>query len=297
MAEGGRGTTRRAVVAGVLGLTGAAFLGGCSVRLERDAPDIPGLKTPDPPPDQPVLLATLADLRRLHTAAEATPGEGARLAAMHQAQADRLAAVVAGLGITAPTTTSPATPVLGSAEVAFAPGARVADIARASTTYVPMLAAVLASRGAAGQSLGQAPVWPAARMPSALAVSLLAAVRPAVYGFEMIAARTPSKERKPVRATLKQLYAARSSLEAAAGAAAPPAQLTYQLPFAITDASSRSRLAQELLTAMVTTAAGQAAGVRGRPADLSGLLDVWSTAIALSWTWGVAPTAFPGLTA
>ncbi|MDF8263291.1 hypothetical protein [Luteipulveratus flavus] len=278
-------------------------LAGCGVRLERDAPGIPGLRTAAPPPDSAALLATLGDVRRLERVAAASAGWGPRLAAVHRAQEDRISDVVAGLGVrpsSSPSSTRAdggAVGDLAGAEMTFATGAAPADLARTTAAHLPMLAAVAATRGAAATLAGHSPTWPNVTMPpAAVCVALLAAVRPAVYGVEVVAAGVRANaERKAMRSLLKGLYADRSRLEAAAGTAAPPPPLSYPLPPTASTPQARRQVVAGLLAPVVTATAAQVIQVRGEAAPLTGLLDLWSGAVARAWSWGVPPTPFPGL--
>ena len=275
-------------------------LGACSLRLESDAPGIPGLRTQEPTPDQKVLLATLVDLRGLEQTALAAGGVGARLAPVHKAQVSRLTDVIAGLGLTPPVAPSasapPASGDLAAAEVRFGAGAGPADLARASATHLPMLASIMTTRGAGALLAGRTPTWPG-ETPLAPAVSsaLLGAVRPAVYGLETISALTPEKQRKPVRTLLRDVTAERSRLEAAAGSTAPAPPLTYRLPGRTDTPAARAQLVTRLLSDVVTATAGQASVVRDRPGELTGLVALWSRSTARAWQWGVTPGPFPGL--
>lgn len=307
--EVARGTTRRAaLIAGTAGVLGLA-LGGCSVRLEDDAPALPGLETRGPAPDQDLLLASWRSLQSLSALAASVPaGDSvwiAPIASAHRAQQDRLAGLIAGLGVTpspgAPTVsaaTGGTAEALRTAEMRLIPGSDLAAVAAGQSDNVPMLTSILAFRAAASTVLGTTPAIAGARTPSGqVAVHLLAAVRPAVYGLEIVAARTPAKQRDQVRDTLKAMYGARSRLEGAAGSAAPPDQLSYQLPVAVTDEASGKQLAQQLLAAVVTASASQASALRGQSAQLGGLIQLWSTAASWGWRWGSPVEPFPGLTA
>ncbi|KNX37526.1 DUF4439 domain-containing protein [Luteipulveratus halotolerans] len=294
---------RRALLSAALGVGAAMTLGACSVRLESDAPGIPGLRTQEPTPDQKVLLATFVDVRGLEQTALTSGGVGARLAPVHKAQLSRLTDVIAGLGLTPPVmpaNAGSAAPTasgdLAAAELRFGAGAGPAGLAQASAAHLPMLASIMATRGAGALLAGSTPTWPGEK-PLAPAVSsaLLAAVRPAVYGLETISALTPEKQRKPVRALLRDVTAERSRLEAAAGTTAPAPPLTYRLPGRTDTPAARAQLVTRLLSDVVTAAAGQVSVARGRPGELTGLVALWSRSTARAWQWGVTPGPFPGL--
>ncbi|HYN29930.1 MAG TPA: hypothetical protein VES95_08685 [Dermatophilaceae bacterium] len=77
---------RRAVLLGVAG-TAALGAGGCGIRLEDDAPDLPLLPARDPIPAEPALLTLTSNTGALAWAARSTPGAlAARLAVVHDEQ-------------------------------------------------------------------------------------------------------------------------------------------------------------------------------------------------------------------
>lgn len=336
--------SRRALVASLSAAAGLS-LTGCGVRLERDAPQVPGLRTQDPPADQDTLLATLGALQRLVRTAESTdqalsPWVGPLLT-MHRSQVSRLVDVMAGLGIDVPSVagsssrppapapsttpsgsgTSPAPPsgaqdtppptttTRSSASTSLAPD--VAALARAEQD-VPasaglgaawsaepanraMLLALGVTRHAAVRVLGARPAMAYGSVPAAPSAAPLAqAIRPAVYGFEVIAARTPTDQRALVTSTLGWLYGARSALDAALE---DPARPSYRLPVQVTDQASARRLAQTLLGSVARAAASQVTPTAAQgQARRDWLVRVWSLAAADGWQWGTPPEPFPGLT-
>ncbi len=286
---------RRALLAGAAGASLLA-LAGCGIRLERDAPHIPGLKTAGPPADQ----AALQGLLDVTTAAQAVAAAdkaawGPRLAAIHGQQVTRLTQVMATQGMTVRSaTTSPVGSGMLPAEQAGV--ARLASIASTTSGNLPMAAAVVVSQAAACRVLGTPARFSGQELPDQqVLLAVLPALRTATYGFEVLAAKTPLKERKDAAAALQTLAAARSEWEAAAGSAAPAEPPGYALPVAPTTPDNRRALARRLLGDVATTAASQVDGVRGRASQLAGLAQVWSDAVGLGWQWGSAPTAFPGL--
>ena len=310
-----RPVTRR----GLLGLAGAsaltAGLSACSIRLESGAPEIPGIPTQGPPADTAALQATVRSRKGLlESLATPTAGLQAQLRSAYQAQLTRLQAVMASAGIPEPTAsgtggssqspgasgTSAATPA------STAPFQTVLDrtvdnttfarIAAVGTAYTPMLASISAVDAAALTASGGSVSWPTTSVPSEVAAALLPAVREAVYGLEVIAAKTALTGRARVTATLHTMYPIRTQLEALAGDAAPPLHSTYVLtPDPSTD-QARTALGQHLLTSVVAACADQAEATKGSANHVAALLRIWATVLAASWTWGVAPVAFPGLT-
>ena len=304
-----RPVTRR----GLLGLAGVgaltAGLSACSIRLESGAPEIPGIPTQGPPADTPAFQATVHS-RELALTALAQPSAGLQTAVKpaYQQQLTRLQAVMASAGMpeATPSATTSATTESQVGFETFVRGELTAStfarIAGVKTSYLPMLASTSALDAAVALSpqgvaaSGPAPAWPTSTVPSAVAVGLLPAVREAVYGLEVIAAKTALTGRARVTGTLHTMYPLRAQLEAVAGDAAPPLHSTYALtPDPSTD-PARTTLGQQLLTAVVAACADQAVATKGSANQVGALLRIWGTVLAASWTWGVAPVAFPGLT-
>ncbi|KYH42864.1 hypothetical protein AZH51_16390 [Branchiibius sp. NY16-3462-2] len=239
--------------------------------------------------------------------AQPTAGLQTQLKPVYEQQLIRVQAVMASAGMPQAT---PSTSVGATAasrvtfetfirgELSASTFARIAGVADA---YLPMLAAcsaldagvALSPQGLAAP--GPAPAWPTATVPSAVAVGLLPAVREAVYGLEVIAAKTALTGRALVTATLQTMYPMRAQLEAVAGEAAPPLQSTYPLDPAPTTDPARTTLGRQLLTAVVAACADQADATKGSADHVGALLNLWGTALATSWKWGVAPVPFPGL--
>ncbi|WP_188060200.1 hypothetical protein [Yimella sp. cx-51] len=97
--------TRRTLLLAALALPAA----GCSVRLERDAPPIPGVPTADPPADAAVLQQTISRLRSLAVALDGAEPLAwtAPLRSLHSDQADVLTRLAASAGITVTQAASP----------------------------------------------------------------------------------------------------------------------------------------------------------------------------------------------
>lgn len=299
-------TPARRAVLGALALGSVGSLAGCSIRLERGAPAIPGIKTQSPPADTAAFSAALAASQGLTAIAmTAAAPWGSRLTTMHREQATRLVRVMASDGIkpaqsTSSSTSAPSagsTAALGMAELAAVNPtalqyARVSDPANTS-----MFCSLLASHVAAASVLGPSPNWHGLLPDLQLALALVPATRRAVYALEVIAAQTPLQERPLVSSAVVTLAATRSRLEAVAGGKAPPAPLSYQLPITPTDAASRSALGRSVLTDLTKTAARATASNHRSVDEVRALVREWGEFTALGWQWGVPMTAFPGLTA
>jgi hypothetical protein len=315
--------SRRALLA-VAGLGAAGALTGCRVRLEDDAPRVPLLPTRQPIPDEGALLQALADTRDLQAAAAALGGvrtaTPARLAAAHARQVAVLEQVLRSARVPqaswaasaplpssapTPTPTSPGSPgprpkatraALAQQEaLAVQPGALTA-LAGATPAHLPLLAALTAQRAAAATLLHGSVHWPASSVaPRAAAPGLLAAVRSATYGLEVVAAQSGAAGRARALAVLATLRPREEQLQALAGADADAPPLGYRLPFAVTTPASAARLARALLPDLLLSVGSAYGTSTGDGPGLVGLLR-WSAQLqAQAGAWGVAPTPFPGL--
>lgn len=295
---------RRAVLAAALGGS-VAGLTGCGIRLESDAPHIPGVKKQGPPADQAVLRKVLHAVTGGATVAAAESSTWAkRLAKIHRAQRDRLTKVMATQGMTpspAPTDDGSG----GTSDTSLAPldlfehgaAGEMKLLAGLSTRNLPMAAAIVVTHAAAAQILG-APNNPSgATVPkAAVAQAILPSLRAATYAFEVIVAKTPLDARKKAEATLTVLRATRATWEASLGKDVPTSPDGFTLPVQPTSDARRNQLAQRVLTDLVSACAGQVTATRGDRGAFVGLTTLWADATAQLWEWGAKPTPFPGLT-
>lgn len=292
--------TRRVMLA-ALAATAVPVLGGCSVRVEKDAPRVPGIRPQGPPADQATLLLALSGARSLVATSSSAPGPwGPKLLTLHRAQVARLLGVVATNGITAPPDPSPSptgvtATALGALEAKHLNPTAWAGAASANPDNAAMLAALLATNAAAATTLETPPSWPLRASSAPICIALLPSVRTAVYALQVIAARTPAGDRSLVTTTVQVMSAARSRLEQGAGRAAPPSAQTYPLPTDPDTQGNRYLLARQVLTGVVDAAARTVPTTRGSVPDLKALTRESSDALSLSWRWGVRPEAFPGL--
>ena len=158
------------------------------------------------------------------------------------------------------------------------------------------MAALAAQRAAAATLLGGSVRWPASTVaPHDAAPDLLAAVRSATYGFEVVAAQADAGGRARALAVLATLRAREEQLQALAGADAGAPPLGYRLPFTVTTPASAARLARVLLPGLLlSVGSAYAAGAGDRP-GLAGLLRWAAQLQTQAGAWGAAPTPFPGL--
>lgn len=297
-----RATVRRrtfltaALAGSLVGLT------GCGIRLESDAPHIPGIKKQGPPADQAVLRTLWKQLdAAIGTAALDSSGWATKLGAVHRAQRTRLTQVMATQGMTPPAHKAlPSGPTVDLAGLFFVEqqGARqIGSYADLTTRNLPMAAAITVTQNAGAQLLGHGIEAKGGSVPKpAVVQAILPSLRAAAYASEVIIAKTPLDARKRAEATVTMLHAARATWEASLGTDVPPSPDGYRLPVSPTTDTARQKLAQRVLTDLVTACAGQAATTRGDRAALIGLTALWADATAQLWTWGAAPTPFPGMT-
>lgn len=171
----------------------------------------------------------------------------------------------------------------------------LAALGEISAANLPMLLSIAGQRGATAQVLATAPDWPPLDGPTGSAcVASLAAFREAVYGFEVLAARSADEERKRYADVLGQLRLLTRELTSLAGPAAPPAPLGYGLPGPLGNQEARADLAGSLMAALPQTLLAPSGGFAGDPVATSGTVRLLADAVRLGRHW-TPITAFPGL--
>ena len=308
-------------------------LAACGIRLERDAPPIPGVPTATAHPDTDVVQDTIGRLRALAAALQQADPHAwtGPLARLHTAQADRLVRLAASIGITSPpaspTPTAPSSTATSSTSISSAPSPtssrtkaatpsssssstvtvypaahlesaevtlpRLDAIARASDPNRPALMATLASHRAGARLLGADLAAAAAGLEPKSAATVLTPVRTATYAAEVLVAKTDVKKRTALAALLTHLYAERMRLSSDAGSQAPAEQLSYTLPNGADD-PARARETMGKLLATCVQAAASCADAATTPTT-GRLVQVWGDLVALAWSWGSEPTTFLGL--
>lgn len=289
---GRRALLATALAGSVVGLT------GCGIRLEGDAPHIPGIKKQAPPADQAALRRLLTGVEDCLAAAQADSSAwAATLAHLHAAQRSRLMQVMATQGMTpAPTATDTATDLAALPDVEQAAAAQLGSYVDLSARNLPMAAAIGVTQQAAVQLLGHDTAPAGGTVPKAAQVhAILPSLRAATYAFEVLIAKTPEKSRKQAEATLTMLRATRASWEASLGKSVPAPPDGYTLPVPPTSDATRKQLAQRMLADLVANCADQVTATRGDHGSFVGLTTLWADATAQSWRWGTQPAPFPGL--
>jgi hypothetical protein len=172
------------------------------------------------------------------------------------------------------------------------------ELSTATPTNLQMLASLTAQHVASAARLGAPVTWGALSGPAgAAAVPVLAATRPAVFGLEVVAARSApgSEERADYEAVLAQLRGLTRQLSTLAGQAAPVAPLGYDLPEPLETARQRRDLARRLVRDVAPAALDAAQRVPGDLAQLTGVVRIVSDAVVWGDRLGDAASPFPGM--
>lgn len=177
-------------------------------------------------------------------------------------------------------------------------GASIVDtLAAVSPTNLPTLMALHGQRAAAAEILGATVRWPVVEGPlGSGAITVLAGLRQAVYGFEVLVARSTEKERDAYNEALGPLREASRTVTELAGPAAPVAPLGYGLPSDVGSEDQRRQLAKDLLTALTQAVIAGSAARAGDEDAIAGTLRLMSLSVRLGTSLRVPTTPFPGLT-
>lgn len=238
-----------------------------------------------------------------------TPDQGAGDAATANADADADAAQGAADGASATTagggtddaaSTSVAPgldrTVLGEAVRADLPTA-LAELARSTATNRAMLTSLLAQHAESARLLLSAVEWsPLVGPVGTAAVPVLQATRPAVFGLEVVAARSRGEERDLFESVLDPLRRITRALTTLAGDAAPVPPLGYDLPEPLDDAETRMQLARDLVHDVSPAVLSVVDRAGADEAQLESLVRIIAEASAWGRELGVTGTAFPGMT-
>lgn len=190
------------------------------------------------------------------------------------------------------TTPEPTVTRLADAEGDFPAAATEQAAWDAESDNRVMLVSLSAARRAAQLVLGGTPLQPRGSVPTEKPALMLArAIRPAVHGFEQIAARTPYDEREPVLDTLHWLEGARNDL----GPVVEERERTsYDLP-RVEDEAGRRRLARALLGDVLKATASQVHAISAQKSSSQQWTSrVWAWAAADHARWGGPLQPFPG---
>ncbi|MFC8504613.1 DUF4439 domain-containing protein [Pedococcus sp. NPDC057267] len=319
-----------------LGLATAATLSlsACGIRFGDGTPG-PRPAPRKAVPGESFMVALWRHTEDLASRAAGGAGSGlpARLAALHRQQATVLRAELLRLGVpdselgrpgaatgtataaaasapgTGPAPTGSATngsPTSGgrttAAELAAAEASdlgptAISSLSRVMAGSAPLVGSLLAQRSAAATLLGRPATWPdEAWKGQSLAATFLATTRAAVYGFEVVAAQSPSGAQHALAtSTLSALQARAAAQESMAGSSAGPPDLAHPLPFPVTTPDAARKLAVDVLTRL-RAAGARDLGTAGTDTAALGLLVRWlGETEVLASRWGVPLAPFPGL--
>lgn len=125
----------------------------------------------------------------------------------------------------------PTLSALASAESALLDETSLARVASATALNRPLLVGLLAQRTTAATLLGATLVWPTngERLAGVAAAGLLDQTRAAIFGLDIVTARSSGAQRSHAQATLAWLEKRRDEQELAAGAVATPPALSYEV--------------------------------------------------------------------
>ncbi len=170
------------------------------------------------------------------------------------------------------------------------------ELQEVSAANVPTLMALHGQRAAAAVALGHEVAWPVLVGPTgAGAITILAGLRQAVYGFEVLVSRTDAQERERHADTLTSLRRHTRTVTELAGFAAPAPPLGYGLPSALTSARARSRFAQDLIVALTEAVVAGSSARAGDPKAIAGTIFLMAQAVRLGSDVGVSSSGFPGM--
>ena len=326
--------SRRSVLRLLAAGAAGGLLVGCSEdELPRRGPTPTQQVLPDDPATWPVdselLLAVREELHATLAAALAVPQPRRRLTeavGQWRAQLDRLEELVSAGGVPLPDLPALPTDDTGDDETeaddaaeTTGPGASKAEVERAhrdlakevraslpglvercagaSALNLPMLLSLATHRADTARLLGAPVDWqPLTGPEGAAAVPLLSVTRPAIFGLEVVAARSSGEERATYETVLGGLRSITRQLTTLAGPAAPVAPMGYDLPEPLDDEKARKTLARELVMDIPPTALSSADRVLGQAEPLLSIVRVAAESIQWGRVLDARPETFPGMT-
>ncbi|MGB7449418.1 MAG: hypothetical protein WA892_09855 [Ornithinimicrobium sp.] len=316
--------SRRGMLLAV-GLGGVGALAGCDSGPDQSAEtrpaadqDAQGSQLPEPLADTDLLLHTWLDTQHLQHTAKAVPaGQGygevlaetRRILSIQQAVLGRLIRAQQGDGSSlsgAPNGGSGADDAASTSGASASPGRLAAALSPlqdlpetlggVSGSNLPTLLSLYGARFALAEALGRSPEWGLPSGPTgAASITLLAGLRQAVYGFEVLAARASGEERERYRSVLSTLRPLTRTMTDLAGPAAPAAPLGYGWEARLNTVADRRRAAQRLGRALPAAAMAGSSARAGDVDAIVGTVQVMATVVQVSGSVGVPLTGFPGL--
>lgn len=171
------------------------------------------------------------------------------------------------------------------------------ELARSSGTHRAMLVSLAAQHAESARSLGAAVDWPPLVGPSGTAaVPVLARTRPAVFGLEVVAARSRGEERARYESVLDPVRSTTRALTTLAGDAAPLPPLGYDLPEPLGSEDDRLALAQALVRDIPPAVLSVVHRAGSDPEQLRSLVRLVAEGERWADDLRLDPVPFPGMT-
>ncbi|MFK5634833.1 hypothetical protein [Ornithinimicrobium sp. LYQ103] len=173
----------------------------------------------------------------------------------------------------------------------------VREASVSTPTNLAMLCSLAAQHGASAALLGAPVPWPPLAGPAgAAAVPVLSVTRPAVFGLEVVAARSSGEERAAYESVLQPLLVVTRQLETLAGETAPVPPLGYDLPEPLETAGQRRGLARALVADIAPATLSASVRVPGDAEQLGGVVRIVAETVAWSAALEEQAQPFPGMT-
>lgn len=172
----------------------------------------------------------------------------------------------------------------------------LAELARSTATNRAVLTSLLAQHAESARLLEAPVAWtPLAGPVGAAAVPVLQVTRPAVFGLEVVAARSGGEERELFESVLGPLRRITRALTTLAQDAAPVPPLGYDLPEPLDDAEARLELARALVHDVAPAALSVVDRAGSDEPQLQSLVRIVAESSQWSRDLGVTGAPFPGM--
>lgn len=174
----------------------------------------------------------------------------------------------------------------------------LAELAEVSAVNLATATSVTGQRGGVAKLLGSEPQGqrgPIEGPRDAVAADLVDVFRPAVYAFEVLAARTALENRSTYEDPLQILRRHTRRLIELAGTAASPPPLGYAITHDLDDSQGRAALARSVLTPLLPAIMAEAGTHHRAPESVSGTVHLLVDVIGLSRRWVSELEPFPGM--
>lgn len=171
------------------------------------------------------------------------------------------------------------------------------DLSRSSALNRAMLVSLAAQHAESARLLGAPVDWSQLQGPvGAAAVPVLARTRPAVFGLEVVAARSRGEERRRYESVLASVRSTTRALTTLAGDAAPLPPLGYDLPEPLDEEPDRLALAQALVRDVEPAVLSVVARAGSDVEQMHSLVRLLAETQESAHELGGGPDPFPGMT-